>query len=148
MKRLKLKLLLTNKMTDCGCSYARKALNNTALYGIGKALSYKIENKKPKVENEVVMEKVGKSEYRKDLAMALGSYAVAQYGWWYLFMNYASSMESSMSGMNIGINVPEVIYKAGIIELISFMSKGELSAKSFLHELLIISGAEFIQNKV
>lgn len=131
----------------CECTYLKKTLCESAIYGMGKAATMDItKTKSKKSKDGVLTEKVGKSEWKKELFTSVGAYALSQYGYWYLKDGMMSYEPTVFQGLPI--DVVKDVYQAFIIEMVNGIMKGKFSMNSFLHELLLTGGADIVYNQI
>lgn len=128
-------------MSSCECSYLKSTVCKSALYGTYKVATTTVVNKAPKVDGDILTQKVSKGKMRNEILMDVGVYALAQYGYWYLSDSMMMSYEPDMV-KDLPINVVENVYKAVIISGVDAI-RGKASMNSFIRELLLVSATDF-----
>jgi tRNA(Ile2) C34 agmatinyltransferase TiaS len=134
-------------MSDCKCSSLKKAVCNASLYGMLKAASMDVVKKAPKKDKDIITEKVSKGKWKSELLGSVVAYGGAQMMYGYTDMGTMFYGYEPEAVKGLPIDVAADVYKAAIIELVNyFMGRGSISG--FLHELLLVGGADVVYNSV
>lgn len=132
-------------MSSCECSYLKKTICDSALYGTYKVATTKVVNKAPKSDKGVLEEKVSKGKLRNEILMDVGVYGLSSYTW-NMWKDKMMGYEPEIM-KDVPIDVMKSVYQAGIISLVD-MLRGQGSMNRFIHELLLVSATDMTFNLI